>query len=133
MKKFDLACLIDDDEIFAFGAKRIIEMSEICHELKILKNGQEAIDFLVPRLDEFTTRPVFILLDLNMPVMDGWQFLEEFTAVAPEKSAVIYVISSSIDPADIERARSFNRVSNYMVKPITKDSLQSILDEELNR
>ena len=132
MKKFDLACLIDDDEIFAFGAKRIIEMSEICHELKVFNNGQEAIDFLVPHLEDFSEKPVFILLDLNMPIMDGWEFLDTFTSVAPKKSAVIYLITSSIDPADIKKAQTYNRISNYIVKPITKEGLLETLNADLD-
>ncbi|WP_027419993.1 response regulator [Crocinitomix catalasitica] len=130
MKKFDLACLIDDDEIFAFGAKRIIEMSEICNELKVFNNGQEAIDFLVPSLDKFDDRPVFILLDLNMPIMDGWEFLDSFTALAPKRSAIIYLITSSIDPADLKKAHEYSSVSNYIVKPITKEGLLETLSSD---
>ena len=130
MKKFDLACLIDDDEIFAFGAKRIIEMSEICNELKVLKNGQEAIDYLVPRLDEFSNQPVFILLDLNMPVMDGWGFLDAFVKLNIEEKITIYMVTSSIDEQDRLRAKKYEKVSGYVIKPITTQMFQSLFEEK---
>ncbi|MDQ7918564.1 response regulator [Mesonia sp. MT50] len=68
-----------------------------------------------------------ILLDLSMPVMDGWQFLDEFTKVKIEKKITIYIVSSSIDPMDYERAKSYNDIQNYIIKPVQTEDLKSIL------
>ncbi|MCO5949972.1 response regulator [Mucilaginibacter sp. RT5R15] len=72
--------------------------------------------------------PEVILLDLNMPVMDGWEFLDEFTKVPPAKKIIIYIVTSSIDPADVEKAKQYEAISQYIVKPVTVDNLKEILN-----
>ena len=73
--------------------------------------------------------PDIIFLDINMPFMDGWQFLEEYTKIKPtlSKQIVIYVVSSSISEYDIERARNNSNVSDYFVKPITVDTYKTLI------
>lgn len=127
MKKIDLACIIDDDPIFIFGAKRIMEIADFCNGYLIYHNGKEALDALSSLISNNQSLPEVILLDINMPVMDGWQFLDEFIKIDPPKEITIYIISSSIDPSDVQRAKSYERVSKYLIKPITVDKLRSIL------
>lgn len=132
MKKIDLACIIDDDPIFIFGAKRIMEIADFCNGYLIYHNGKEAIDALSSLISNNQSLPEVILLDINMPVMDGWQFLDEFIKIDPPKEITIYIISSSIDPSDVQRAKSYERVSKYLIKPITVDKLRTILLEASN-
>ena len=82
---------------------------------------------LIDLKNEPETLPEVILLDLSMPVMDGWQFLDEFTKVKIEKKITIYIVSSSIDPMDYERAKSYNDIQNYIIKPVQTEDLKSIL------
>jgi CheY-like chemotaxis protein len=87
------------------------------------------MDFLKSVAQNAAQLPEIILLDLNMPVMDGWEFLEEFTLLKPrlEKKITIYVVSSSIAPSDIQRAEAINEVTDYIVKPITTEKLLDML------
>jgi len=128
--KIDLACIIDDDPIFVYGAKRIMELNHFCESFLIFNNGKDAFDYLEPVLKSGGTKiPEIILLDLNMPIMDGWQFLEHIVQIPTEKKLTIYIVTSSIDPHDINKAKEFEGVSNYVVKPITFPKLQQLIEQ----
>jgi CheY-like chemotaxis protein len=62
-----------------------------------------------------------------MPVMDGWQFLDRFTQIPTQKKIAIYIVTSSIDESDLEKAKTYEKVTNYVVKPISIEKLQEIL------
>lgn len=128
-KKIDVACIIDDDEIFVFGAKKIMQLANFCNSIMVFQNGREAFDALKPIILAGENIPEVVLLDLNMPVMDGWEFLDELTTVECPKEMLIYIVTSSIDAADTARAERYSQVSNYMVKPISFEHLQDILEE----
>lgn len=129
MRTIDTTCIIDDDPIFVFGTKKIMELSNFCKDFMVFNNGQEALTSLTPLLKSGKDLPDIILLDLNMPVMDGWQFLDEFIKIPSEKKVTIYIVSSSIDPVDLYKADKYDAVSNYIVKPITVNKLQEMLAE----
>ena len=130
MKKVDIACIIDDDPIFVFGTKRMMTLANFCNNFMVFQNGEEAINYLKPIIQTKNfALPDIILLDINMPIMDGWQFLDEFTSIPNDKKITIYIVSSSIDPQDVARAKEYDTISNYLVKPITSEKLQSILSE----
>jgi len=129
MKKIDIACIIDDDPIYVFGAKRMMELADFCNSIMVFKNGQEAINNLKPIMIAGEDIPDVILLDINMPIMDGWQFLDEFIQIESHKKITVYIVSSSIDPADLKRAKKYENVSNYIVKPITAQTLKNILQD----
>jgi len=131
MNKIDVACIIDDDPIFVFGAKRMMELSDFCDSFMVFKNGQEALNSLKPIMIAGENVPDIILLDINMPIMDGWQFLDEFVNIESHKLLTIYIVSSSIDPVDINRAKHYKTISNYIIKPISTDTLKEILQIEL--
>lgn len=120
--KIDKVCLVDDDELFQFLAKRVIEETKLVDSIEIFSNGLEAITHLKTLLDNPAHLPDIILLDLNMPVMDGWNFLDEFSKIAPQigRKITTYIVSSSNDPADINRSRKFDAVKDFIIKPITK-------------
>ena len=124
-----MACIIDDDEIFIYGLKRMMQVANFCESIMIYKDGQEALDSLKDVIENEEKLPDVILLDLNMPILDGWQFLDEFVKIKLENKIVIYIVSSSVDPADVLRAQEYSAVSNYIVKPITMEVLQEILQD----
>lgn len=127
MKKIDTACIIDDDPIFIYGTRKIMELTSFCEHFMIYQNGKEAFDGLKSIMELQQQMPDVIFLDLNMPIWDGWQFLDEFTKIPPVQPILIYIVTSSINPQDIERAKTYSRVNNYFIKPITTSNLQSVL------
>ncbi|TSE09172.1 response regulator [Aquimarina algiphila] len=129
MKKIDIACIIDDDTIFIYGVKKVMQLTEVCNNFLIYRDGKEALDALTSLVTSNEKLPDIILLDLNMPVLDGWQFLEEFVKVHVPKKILIYIVSSSVDPSDILKAKSYEIVSNYIVKPITMEKLVSLVED----
>lgn len=128
MKKIDIACIIDDDPIFVYGAQALMQLTNFCNSMMVFNNGDEALRNLKVLLSAGEQLPDVILLDLNMPIMDGWEFLEEFTKIKTDKEITIFIVTSSIDPNDIEKAKTYSDVSNYIVKPVTAESLEEILE-----
>ncbi|PTX45163.1 response regulator receiver domain-containing protein [Christiangramia gaetbulicola] len=132
-QKVELACIIDDDKIYVNLVKKIIEIKKLSENLLIYKNGKEALDYFKEIMQNVTDEdklPDIIFLDLNMPVMDGWEFLNEFIKIKNNlnKKITLYVVSSSIDPRDLERAKSFNLVTDYLIKPIELKKFEKIFD-----
>lgn len=129
MKHIKTLAIVDDDEIFVFLTKKAIEKIDLAEHVKVFGNGLDAINFLKENADHPVFLPQIIILDLFMPIMDGWQFLEKFALLKYkfEKKIIIYVVSSSISPEDMKRAKSINDVSDFIIKPITKEKLVDIV------
>ena len=121
--------LVDDDDIFVFLTKKVVEKTNLVDLIKVFGNGLDAINFIKENRDNVDVLPEIILLDLSMPIMNGWQFLEEFAKLNPSigKKITIYICSSSISHDDITRAKSINEVSDYIIKPITKHKLIDLI------
>ena len=133
MRKINIAYIIDDDPILVYGVKRMMELCDFCNSLMIFKNGKEGLDKLKSIVSHCKESiPDIILLDVNMPIMDGWQFLDEFEKLDSPKKIVIYVVSSSIDPRDMNRVKNYKSVANYIIKPITVETLERISNDVLN-
>ena len=133
-QKVELACIIDDDKIYVNLVKKIIEIKKLSQNLLVYKNGKEALDYFKNSMEGITDEdklPDIIFLDLNMPVMDGWEFLNEFIKIknSLNKKITLYVVSSSIDPRDLERAKSFNLVTDYLIKPIELKKFEKIFEK----
>lgn len=128
MTKPLLLCIVDDDDVYQFTVARTIQKEQIDCELQVFPNGARAIDFLSQHLADPTQLPDLIFLDISMPVMDGWLFMDEFVKIKPRlgKQIVIYMVSSSVDNKDLERARRISEISDYVVKPIEPTHLKEI-------
>lgn len=129
-KTTSLACIIDDDNIYVNLLKKIIETRQLCENLLIFNDGKQSIDYfeaLLQNLDEDKI-PDIIFIDLNMPVMDGWEFIDRFTKIENKFKKVItlYIVTSSIDPADISRAKSLSNIQDYLIKPTHISELEGI-------
>lgn len=123
-----VTCIIDDDEIYLFSVKKFIELNKFCDHVIQFRNGQEALDFFLQCRNNQQELPDVILLDINMPVMNGWEFIEQFKTIKQQlnKNIALYVVSSSVDRSDVEKARSLPAVHDYLVKPMTASQLQQI-------
>lgn len=129
MNTIDTLYLVDDDDTYQFILEKTINRLNLVKSIKIFSNGRLAIEFMKTTINNVDQTPDIILLDLSMPIMDGWEFLEEYMLLKPKigKKITLYVVSSSIDPADMERAKSINEVTDYIVKPVSREKLVSLL------
>ncbi|MFV8375549.1 response regulator [Flavobacterium sp. LB1P62] len=132
--KNKLTYIIDDDKMSVKLMTILIAKNKFCEEIQPFYNAQFAINKLKQICNENENLPDAILLDLNMPVMDGWQFLDEFIQIPIKKEISIFIITSSIDPIDIEMAKKYSVVKDYIMKPITTEKLNTlcILIGEIN-
>lgn len=121
---------IDDDPITLMLCKKVILKSDFSSNIDTVKNGKEALDYFDNLIIENNiSAPKLIFLDLNMPVMDGWDFLDAFMqnrySDFYEKSKVI-ILSSSVDPKDIDKSKEYPNVIKFLAKPITKEVLNNL-------
>ncbi|MGB5229057.1 MAG: response regulator [Eudoraea sp.] len=133
MKKFENVCIIDDDPILIYGIKRLMKEVNFGDDILVYNNGKDAINGLRLNLEEGKKLPSIIFLDLNMPIMNGWDFLEDFCKIGESelKNTTIYIISSSVDPRDLIRIKGCPIVKNYILKPVTAKDLAAIQKEEV--
>jgi CheY-like chemotaxis protein len=120
--------LIDDDEIFNFLNKRILELSGTAGKINIFTAAQRAIEWLKEHSDEENSWPEIILLDIRMPLMDGFEFLDEFIQL-PEKNirkVKVFMLTSSIDERDRSRSANYPVVYGYYSKPMTPEILREM-------
>lgn len=121
---------IDDDPVNNMICKLTIEMVANKPEVVTFTNPQQGFDFIV---NEYGAKeeqtPTVLLLDINMPVMSGWEFLERFDNMKDtvKKLFKIYILSSSVDPRDQQRSYANKNVLKFMVKPLVKDNVMDIL------
>ncbi|QRM89809.1 response regulator [Lacinutrix sp. WUR7] len=128
-------CIVDDDDVYQFTIKKTINSLNIAKNIMAFSDGEEALNFMIENLHNDEELPDVILLDINMPIMDGFQFMEEYIKIKPklDKKITIYMISSSVDASDVERANKISEVSDYIIKPIKEGQIQSILLELSNQ
>jgi CheY-like chemotaxis protein len=128
MKKISNLYVIDDDKIYHFLLKNLFKQNGIEVASTFFVNGSDAIDYIKKNTGE-EILPDLILLDVNMPIMNGWQFLEEFGKISKDlhKIPLIYMISSSNNDVDINKSKEFDgAVKGYFLKPICKEDLDKI-------
>ncbi len=130
----DLILCVDDDPITLMLCKMVINRSEFAQELITAQNGEEALNYfddlkLNNLGNEIQRYPELIFLDLNMPVMGGWEFLDSFIKEdyrTQFKNCKVIVLSSTIDPEDIGKAKTYPMVMDFLSKPITKEMLEGL-------
>lgn len=130
MKKINSIGVIDDDPITVFGIKKMLNSLNVSDDIKTYVNGKEAIDDIKRMLENNEAVPEVLFLDINMPIMDGWQFLEEFISLPIQTRIRINILTSSIDPADRQNWIYFKdqteHIIDYKNKPIRRKEIEEI-------
>lgn len=128
MKNIDTICVIDDNDVYQFVMKNSI--NKLNPNIKILAylNGEEGIVSLKKMIEDHKPLPDVILLDINMPIMDGWEFMNEFIKIKSQLPRVmpIYLTTSSLDASDIDKAKRYEDITGFLSKPIDRHTLLKI-------
>ena len=122
--------LIDDDEPTNFLNRLTLEQAACARTIHVAQSGEEALDFL-----RNTQRPDLIFLDVNMPAMDGWEFLERYRSLPSDRKAdiVLIMLTTSLNPDDELRTRAIPEVSGFENKPLSQQRVEQLLDKYFNK
>ncbi len=119
--------IIDDDPISTIILKKNLELVSIYQEIETFNNGKDAFNHL--EKEHLKNEKYVIFLDLNMPEMNGWEFLNKAEQLITSQNTTIYLLTSSINKADMERAKQFPLIKKYLSKPISKEVLIEIKEK----
>lgn len=134
MKKLNKVLLVDDDYISNFLNKLLIRDMNLTDKTFFASNGEEALDFIrencvVTEGKEDDNTIDLILLDINMPVMDGFEFLEEYNKIENKRNNIyIVMLTSSSDYKDMQEAKKYN-VSGFLNKPLTEEKINNVIKQ----
>ena len=125
--KLKCILLIDDDDDDNYFHKMIIDEMNITEHVEVALNGLEALNYLK---NENQYKPDLVFLDINMPKMNGWEFLEAHSKLSKEQKAkeIVVMLTTSSNPEDKKRAEQYSEVTDFNSKPLTKEMLTVILE-----
>jgi CheY-like chemotaxis protein len=133
--KINCILLVDDDEPTNFLNQMVLEELDIADQVKVAQNGKEALAYLEKTNtgDENFPLPELIFLDINMPAMNGWEFLEQYSKLADTQKAnvVIVMLTTSLNPDDRIKAEEIEEVTGFETKPLTADKILEVVNKYL--
>ena len=116
--------IIDDDPIVIFLHKKIIQKCELAADPLTFLNGKQCLDFFIQSANEHDNHLLF--LDINMPVMNGWEFLEKIQKTSFAKKVFVVMTTSSVDSYDRKKAMEYSQVISFLEKPLTIEKCKEI-------
>lgn len=119
--------VIDDDEINIFIIKKIVAKTGYNVEMVSKNNGQLAIDYLTEVANNGSNFPHLMLIDINMPILNGWEFLEAYQKLNSPQKSDMYMLSSSVYENDIEKAKTYKSIKGFISKPLSIERLTELL------
>lgn len=128
MKKYKFIAFLDDDYMTNRFHEIILDEADICEKSRFFTTPEEALNYFreEPK-KENPEIPEVMFLDINMPKMNGWEFLDEYITMKIKQSPVVIMLTTSISSKDKRKARAYEIVKDYMNKPITKDYLTELI------
>jgi CheY-like chemotaxis protein len=128
MKKLDCILFIDDDEDDNFFHQVVVKEMDGAHHIQIAESGFEALDFIKNR----AKIPDLIFLDINMPKMNGWEFLEEYRKLQRDHETIIIMLTTSLNPMDKERSEKIPEIKGFKTKPLDAEMLKEIMRQHFD-
>lgn len=121
--------IVDDDKIYRYVFERQLKKQDSSIQIAQFTNGATAFEAMQEAITRQQGIPSIIFLDLNMPIMNGWEFLEAFERLSLElqKRIHIFVVSSSINQKDMQNAKENQHVEDYLIKPVRPEQLKTVL------
>ena len=132
-KPLNLILLVDDDDTTNFVNTRLLANMKVAEDIKAVRNGKEAIEFLKEACSDNpkpgSICPDLIFLDIKMPVMDGFSFLEKYKeeGLDTQDHVIIMMLTSSASFYDLERLKGFNKVKKHLSKALTEADVREIM------
>lgn len=120
--------IVDDDEMMLFLHERIIKKCKFKTPSYSFRNGKEVLDYILGEREK--RKKYLILLDINMPVMNGWEFLDALNKEGSKSRVFVVIISSSLDIEDLEKSQQYSQVIDYLEKPIKSELLLTLMQHE---
>jgi CheY-like chemotaxis protein len=123
--------IVDDDPIYTAIMQATLQKTNVIGQTAAFNHAWEALEALGEKADDPDALPDLLLLDINMSVMDGWGFLEQFALCKPNlaKQPLLCLVTSSIDLGDMRKARMYPDVSEYLVKPVSVDKMRALAQQ----
>lgn len=130
-QKLNCIVLVDDDEPTNFLHKKVIDRYGCTERVVVFQDASEALAFLAEKTEGVYAQPDLILLDINMPGMNGWDFMKAYVNLPADQrgNIVVMMLTTSLNPADRQRADAEKDLSGFLSKPLTKELLKGILEK----
>ena len=121
--------MVDDDESTNFLHELILKKVDVTDKIRVATNGEKALDYL-NNIDENNPKPNLIFLDLNMPRMNGWEFMEEYAKLDDKFKAdmVVVLLTTSLNPADRQKGEEMEEIKKFLSKPLEKESISELIE-----
>lgn len=131
MSKLRQVLLVDDYEADNFLNQMLFEELDCAEHIEIAYDGAEALRYLTTAVNGRHPQPELICLDINMPVMNGWEFIEAYECLPDEQrgGVIVMMLTTSQNPDDAKKALSRDSVAEYTTKPLTRDILKALLEK----